>query len=165
MEKLMTVLPNGATVKIQSELTMTESQINRLNCSVNEQTIANWLKDMHLTHRTYGINSIITEEYEFATAVEMKSVRRKHHEFLDYLDTLPEVDSPAEEEDMEANEKLNKNIEFVKETISELEKKNIRGAALMTNLTDHLLVPCGKIAPNFLKECLEAWLKHVAYGK
>lgn len=138
---------------------VTESQHRKMQASINQQRIASWCADN-------GNVSIKTESGVQYTVVMKQIVdnvtKTSIHEtailldnFLEFVDTLPEVDV----EDKEPPEEDEDTVKFVQELLNDINEDNIVGANAVAFAAGPFCVAPYTISQDLLKEFCESYLK------
>ena len=144
----------------------TESQFNKLDAGINRQRIVAWCDDNHISfeiQRGEQCMSIIREVVQEINEAEARRIDILHDKFLEFVDSLPEVDASQEETDKPQKEQSQAEIiEFVTDTLIGLHENDVAGAVLITSIGP-IGLPCSKISHEVLTQMFETWLDK--YGK
>lgn len=133
---------------------ITESQHNKITAGINKPRIARWCDDNYVstdTERSIQCMCIMTQVRTEVDTNTISEMERKMHEFLMFVDDLPEIDSQ--------DDKVNTNdLEFVKTVGS---NEHIVGAILMEEIDKDLpfCVNCGRISGTLLKELFALYIE------
>lgn len=145
----------------------TESQFNKLGASINRQRIVAWCDDNHISfeiQRGEQCMSIIREVVQEINEAEARRIDILHDKFLEFVDTLPEIDISQEDAKEVPQEEQSQAeiIEFVTDVLDGLHENDVTGAVLIASV-GQIGVPCGRISHKVLTQMFETWLEK--YGK
>lgn len=143
----------------------TESQFNKLGAGINRQRIIAWCDDNNISfeiQRGEQCMSVICEVVQEINESEARRIDMLHDKFLEFVDGLPEVDSPEEIDEPQKEQSQAEIIEFVTDTLIGLHNNDVNGAVLITSIGP-IGWPYGKISHKMLTQMFETWLEK--YGK
>ena len=146
-------------LEFQSIVVCTESQFNKIMAGVNQQRILAWCDDNHVmveTQKGEQCMSILREIITEVNESEARRVDRLHTEFLKFVDSLPEVDAPNEQEQAD----FMPVTEFVRDILTDIHNCEIEGAIIVRGIGP-FKTGWGSISLETLTEMCELYLdKH-----
>lgn len=118
---------------------ITESEFAKINAGVNQQRIVAWCTDngsvVVCAERGVQQPVCIMKQIENEVSTSLISeTERKMHRFLEFVDTLPEVDLKDDKEDQPIDETVAKFLEKAKNIIKGIDEKELHGAIVITEI-------------------------------
>lgn len=111
----------------------TESQFNKLSAGINRQRIIAWCDDNHISfeiQRGEQYMSIIREVVQEINESEARRIDVLHDKFLEFVDSLPEVDAPDKTEQADSQPAT----EFVRDILTDIHNCEIIGAIVVRRI-------------------------------
>ena len=134
----------------------TESQFNKLGASINRQQIIAWCDDNHISfeiQRGEQYMSIIREVVQEINESEARRIDMLHDKFLEFVDSLPEVDSPDKTEQADYKPA----ITFIRDILTDIHNSEIIGAIVVRGIGP-FETEWGRISRETLTEMCELYL-------
>lgn len=113
----------------------TESQFNKLSAGINRQRIIAWCDDNHISfeiQRGEQYMSIIREVVQEINESEARRIDILHDKFLEFVDSLPEIDAPDKTEPKQADSRPA--TEFVRDILTDIHNTEVIGAIVVRGI-------------------------------
>lgn len=136
---------------------VTESQHRKMQASINQQRIAGWCADNgNVSVKTEGgvqYTVVMKQIVDNVTKTSIHETAILLDKFLEFVDTLPEVNVENEEPSEEDT------VKFVQELLDDINEDNIVGANAVAFAAGPFCVAPYTISQDLLKEFCESYLK------
>lgn len=139
---------------------ITESQCNKIKAGINKQRIVKWCDDNHVsvdTERSIQSICVMTQARREVDTNTISEMERKMHEFLMFVDDLPEVDSPDDKGGQPIDETVKECLKFAKDVITGIDEGDIDGCTIVSEIGP-LVLPCGHMSKDMLRELLVLYI-------
>lgn len=126
---------DNGVLEFKSIQVCTESQFNKIMANINHQRILAWCDDNHVlaeVEKGEQCMSILREAVVEVNESEARRIDRLHLDFLKFVDSLPEVDSPDKTEPEQADFKPA--TEFVRDILTDIHNCEIIGAIVVRGI-------------------------------
>lgn len=146
-------------LEFKSIVLCTESQYNKMTAGVNQQRIIAWCDDNHVmfeVQKGEQCMSILREVITEVNESKARRIDRLHIEFLKFVDSLPEVDTVEDKEEL-GEQTIERRLNTAKEVINGINEGDIDGAVLIAQ-TGPVGLSCGSISSSMLKELFELYI-------